>query len=78
MLRFIDLTKDYWTHPDFSSPMCAFLSTIDDKFLHNEVGEQTFLDEAEITEHEEGERMLALVPEGFFVVATHLPLQEDW
>jgi hypothetical protein len=80
MLRFIDLTEEYWTHPDEAAPICAFLSTNDDKFLHNGYGEQTFDDEAEIIEHEQGERMLGLVPEGFFDTsyATQMPPQEEW
>ncbi|MHC4296526.1 MAG: hypothetical protein ACYS7Y_04435 [Planctomycetota bacterium] len=69
MIRFIDLTGEYWTHPDCSSPICAFLSTSDDRFYMNQDGSCTFSSMEDITElgdHDFVKRMVALVPEGFF------------
>jgi hypothetical protein len=66
MLRFIDLTEEYWTHPDEAAPICAFLSTNDDKFLRTAEGCHTFDDEFDIDGHEQADRMHRLVPEGFF------------
>ena len=45
MLRFIDLTEDYWTDPECGSPVCAFLCTTSDRFYENEYGGQVFLRE---------------------------------
>ena len=66
MLRFIDVTDEYWTDPSCGHPICCFLSTSDDRFLTNESGGQTFSDAEEIAEHVQGERMLGLMPPGFF------------
>lgn len=66
MLRFIDLSNDYWTDPEYGFPLCAFLSTSDDKFLQTVDGCHTFGDVREIFEHKYRDRMLPLVPEGFF------------
>lgn len=65
MIRFIDLTEEYWTDPDVGFPVCAFLSTNTDCFLQTSEGHHTF-HEDEIAEHPQSERLLALVPEGFF------------
>jgi hypothetical protein len=80
MLRFIDLTDPYWTYPDEAAPICAFLSTVDDKFLRTEEGCHTFDDDFDIDRHEQADRMRALMPEGFFTppMATQMPPQEDW
>lgn len=69
MIRFVDLTGEYWTHPDHSSPICAFLSTSDDRFYLALDGGATFSSMEEITElgnHDFARRMAALVPDGFF------------
>lgn len=67
MIRFIDITNDYWTDlvPD-GNPQAAFISTSDDTFLRNLDGGHIFNDLDEIAEHRLGDRMLALVPRGFF------------
>lgn len=64
MLRFIDLSEAYWT--DGNKPICAFLSTSDDRFLTNDSGEQTFSDMEEIELHPQSERMKSLMPPDFF------------
>jgi hypothetical protein len=67
MLRFIDLSQDYWTDPECNGgPICAFLSTNDDRFLETDCGAHTFIALDEILEHELRERMLCLIPMGFF------------
>jgi hypothetical protein len=80
MLRFIDLSNDYWTDPECGGPVCAFLSTTDDKFLLSVDGGHTFSYEDEILEHIEGPRMLGLVPNGFFDVqyVTQMSPQDEW
>ena len=65
MLRFIDLSNDYWTDPECGGPICAFLSTHHDHFLS--VGCcHTFSCKDDILDHPQGLRMLGLVPDGFF------------
>jgi hypothetical protein len=67
MLRFIDLSQDYWNDPVFhGGPICAFLCTCSDMFIKSEDGCHTFSDKEEILECQQGERMLGLVPKGFF------------
>ena len=66
MIRFIDLTEEYWTHPEVSSPICAFLNTSDDRFLQTEDGQHTFDCLEEVKEHPRAKRMLALLPNNFF------------
>jgi hypothetical protein len=71
LIRFIDLTKDYWTHPSAESPCCAFLCTSTDKFVGNsDSGFHVFDSLEEIQEHPRAERLLPLVPDGFFYVST--------
>jgi hypothetical protein len=80
MLRFIDLSNDYWTDPECGSPICAFLSTSDDKFLLSVDGEHTFNCKDEILDHPQSLRMLGLVPNGFFDArcATQMSPQDEW
>lgn len=66
MLRFIDLSKEYWTDPMYGSPICAFLSTSDDRFLQSLNGTHTFSSLEEIREHPQASRMEGLMPMGFF------------
>ena len=66
MIRFVDLTDAYWTEPG-GKPLCGFLSTVTDKFLESLDGEHTFRSTEEVLEHREGQRMLSLVPVGFFL-----------
>ena len=74
MLRFIDLSNDYWTDLECGFPICAFLSTRDDKFLLSVDGCHTFSCKDDILEHAQGPRMLGLVPNGFFTrYATQIP-----
>lgn len=64
MLRFVDLSEAYWT--DGRKPICAFLSTSDDRFLTTDSGEQTFSDMEEIELHPQSERMKRLMPPNYF------------
>ncbi len=66
MIRFVDLTDDYWADPDEDTPICAFLSTSDNCFLRNTCGSHTFSDKEEIEEHPLAERLIGLLPDGFF------------
>lgn len=66
MIRFVDLTEAYWTHPAEGHPICAFLSTVNDRFIEDVCGEHTFDRLEDIAEHELGERLVGLVPDGFF------------
>lgn len=66
MIRFIDLSEAYWTDPEEGSPICAFLSTTSDIFLTNGDVEQTFSSLKEIEEHPDAERLISLMPDGFF------------
>ena len=69
MIRFIDLSDDYWTYwtdSDSGHPVCAFLSTRTNRFLWAGTDRQVFSSLDEIREHPSSERMMALVPEGFF------------
>jgi hypothetical protein len=66
MIRFIDLTKDYWTYPDDGVPICAFLRTNDDRFIETINGEHTFGSQEEVNEHPESHRLRGLMPDNFF------------
>jgi hypothetical protein len=61
MVRFIDLTEAYWT--DGGGPICAFLSTVTDKFLESASGEHTFSCADDFDGNGE---LMRLVPPGFF------------
>lgn len=66
MIRFVDLTEAYWTDPEFGHPVCAFLSTNNDKFLKTDMNCHTFSDIYDINSHPEAERLFRLMPRGFF------------
>lgn len=68
MLRFIDLTEAYWTDPSVGTPVCAFLSTSDDRFICNENGQDIFfcLDDFHGMARATVKRCLGLVPDGFW------------
>ena len=66
MIRFVDLSEVYWTDPECGYPLCAFLSTSSDRFLDNLDGEHLFRSLEEIGEHPQKERLLGLLPAGFF------------
>ena len=66
MIRFVDLSEDYWTDPEIGHPVCAFLRTNNDKFLKTDMGDHTFSDMEDINSHPEAERLLGLMPDGFF------------
>jgi hypothetical protein len=61
MIRFVNLTD-----PEEGSPICAFLSTDIDEFMRTPTGGHTFSTVEEIGEMPFGDRMIGLVPEGFF------------
>lgn len=61
MVRFVDLTEAYWT--DGGDPICAFLSTVTDKFLESASGEHTFSCADDFDGRGE---LMQLVPVGFF------------
>jgi hypothetical protein len=67
MIRFVDLTPYYWASddPEDCSPMCAFIDTVTDQFLDNELGCHNFSSEEEVAFL--GERAHALVPKDFFI-----------
>jgi len=71
MLRFIDLSHEYWTDYTCGSPICAFLDTSTDTFRQNGEGAQTFFSMEEIEEHPDAERMKRLMPARFF--DRHIP-----
>lgn len=69
MIRFVDLTEYYWTSPDdHAPPCCAFLNTVDDRFLENGTGSHTFDTPEDLDELDEfyRDRCKALVPVGFW------------
>lgn len=69
MLRFIDLSKEYWTDSDYGYPICAFLNTSDNRFVPNDGGEHTFSDMDDIESIKNSDvrlRAKRLLPEGFF------------
>ena len=66
MMRFVDLTEIYWTDPEEETPVCAFLSTTSDTFLSNRDGSDIFSTLAGIEDHLLANRLLGLVPKGFF------------
>jgi len=66
MIRFVNLTEAYYGDPEDSLHICAFISTSGDKFLQTMDGTHTFDDLASIKEHPKAQRMLSLLPRGFF------------
>lgn len=78
MIRFVDLTGDYWTHPDESEPICAFLSTSDDRFVLNDDGSHTFSSFEDIhnAQFNDTVRLARLTPCGFFERKNPLTAEE--
>lgn len=71
MIRFVDLSRVYWTEPeDFGIPCCAFLDTVDDTFIESSHGGCVFDGISDILEAEAStsviSRMISLVPAGYF------------
>jgi hypothetical protein len=70
MIRFVDLSKVYWTDPEENGgPACAFLDTITDRFVALNTGDHALLFEDEIDfipDMELRDRCRGLVPEGFW------------
>jgi hypothetical protein len=69
MIRFVDLTPYYWLDSCDKKPICAFLSTSDDKFVTGDDGSHTFSDFEDVQEIKPDylrKRCLALLPGGFF------------
>ena len=66
MIRFIDLTADYWTDDVDNDPCCAFLSTNTDTFFLNADGCHVFHDLDAFEGIPDRERLLAMLPDGFF------------
>ena len=66
MIRFVDLTPFYWTLG--GKPCCAFLSTVTDTFIVNDLGGHTFdgPEDIETIDPEDRVRCAALVPTGFW------------
>jgi hypothetical protein len=72
MIRFVDLTQAYRTHPEDPKnppkPVCAFLDTVMDMFIAWDDGTHIFtgLDDLAYVNDYVRERCRALVPNGFF------------
>ena len=68
MIRFIDLSKEYWTDPEYGFPLCAFLSTTTDTFLKTLDDIHVFRasDIEEYPDKDVQARMRALTPPGFW------------
>lgn len=67
MIRFIDLTADYWVDDDPDNDrMCAFLSTRTDTFVANASGGHVFSEWDDFDGVPDRERLMGLVPDGFF------------
>lgn len=77
MIRFIDLSQEYWTDPEIGHPICAFLCTSIDRFLAiPDTGEHTYSSLEDIELHPQHQRMIALLPPNFFTepVERHDPI----
>lgn len=72
MIRFIDITKDYFALDDGDTlvgmPICCFINTVTNMFIVNDGNEHTFHDFHDIASIHENyrERCRGLVPDGFF------------
>jgi len=69
MLRFIDLSSDYWNEPTDGHALCAFLNTSDNRFITNDAGEHIFSDMDDIESISDKDirlRAKRLLPERFF------------
>lgn len=62
MIRFVNLTEAL----ESSEPICAFFDTVRDRFIETKMKDQTFSSPEFIALHDQGQRMLRLVPDGFF------------
>ncbi len=84
MIRFIDMTRDYFCFGDFSamstlSPTCAFADTIIDKFLSDSVGCQVFFSREDVADIPGmADRCLGLIPEGFFDLKSEYWKERMW
>lgn len=68
MIRFIDLTRDYFASGPPFQPVCAFISTSDDRFISNDHS-HLFSDLEDIDyikDTETRSRCRGLIPPGFF------------
>lgn len=70
MIRFVDLTEAYWTDPEETTPMCAFLDTTTNRFVENDLGMHVCSDLDDVQSLGEngqlGKRCAGLMPPGFF------------
>lgn len=71
MIRFVDLTSSYWLEENDpeNKPICAFVSTVDNCFVTNSDGQQTFSDMEDLDLIENvklRERCGRLIPLDFF------------
>ena len=68
MIRFVDLNEAYWNDPVFGHPICAFLSTSDDRFILTDSGGHMFsdMDDIDHCNFPDKDRLKGLVPTGFF------------
>lgn len=75
MIRFIDITRDYFALDDGDTlvdmsimPICCFINTVTDMFIVNDGNAHTFHDFHDIDSIHENyrERCRGLVPDGFF------------
>ncbi len=78
MLRFVDVTRAFAPGVDDPFKMCAFLSTTDSKFVMNScTGSHLFDCWSDLKAHKQAERLLSLVPDGFFMHELNMtPLSE--
>ena len=78
MIRFVDLTGDYWSHADHANPICAFLNTTTDWFVPGADGGHTFSSFEEIhrADYNDTCRLDSLVPNGFFESGSPLTADE--
>lgn len=61
MIRFIDMTEEYFGGYDVGTPIWTFLCTSTDRFLENADGQHVF-DLDDVREHKQSERLLSLLP----------------
>lgn len=68
MIRFVDLTKSYWTDEDNAAPCCAFLNTSTDCFISFEGTHVIDSDEQidDVNDDNIAMRCRKLVPDGFW------------
>lgn len=73
MIRFIDITRDYFALDDddtlIDMPLCSFINTVNDYFIQDDGGSHVFhdFDDIEsIANMDHRQRCKNLVPTGFF------------